>query len=146
MRLSPKQGQPCRSGSRPDIPDVELRRRVEDPTYRLMYYEVFDITGAPVLLERVDYDYELDDSPWVGNVTKITRKIVGNDVFYGTCLTYTRNGELWIVTEQTWEEDGFGVPFNEQTVSITEFRGSGRGRYLTRQRDPADPPQVLAAP
>ena len=36
------------------------------------------------------------------------------------------------------------MPFNEQPVSITEFRGSGRGRYMTRQRDPADPTQVLA--
>ena len=96
-------------------------------------------------LERVDYEYDLGDLPWAGNVTKITRKIVGNDVFYGTCLTYLRNGQLWIVTEQTWEEDEeFGLPFNEQTVSITEFRGSGRGRYLTRQRDPANPTQVLA--
>ncbi len=44
-------------------------------------------------MERVDYEYELGDLPWGGNVTKITRKIVGNDVFYGTCLTYTRNEE-----------------------------------------------------
>ena len=49
-----------------------------------------------------------------------------------------------MVTEQTWEEDQFGVPFDEQTVSITEFRGRGRARYMTRQRDPADPTQVLA--
>ena len=55
-------------------------------------------------LERVVYEYELGDSPWAGNVTKITRKTVVDPVFYGTCLTYTRNGELWIVTEQTWEE------------------------------------------
>ncbi|MCZ6653677.1 MAG: hypothetical protein O7D91_11705 [Planctomycetota bacterium] len=81
----------------------------------------------------MDCEYELGDLPWAGNVTKITRKIVGNVVFYGTCLTYTRNGELWIVTEKTFEDPV------EQTVSITEFRGSERGRYLTRQRDPASP-------
>ncbi len=129
---------------------TDYHHDLEDPgTYqtennRLMYYEVFDISGAPFLLERVDYEYELDDSPWAGNVTRITRKIVVDPVFYGTCLTYMRNGQLWIVTERTWEEDELGVPFNEQTVSITEFRGSGRSRYLTRQRDPADPTQVLA--
>ena len=36
----------------------------------LMYYEVLGITN-----ERVDYEYELGNHPWAGNVTKITRKI-----------------------------------------------------------------------
>ncbi|MCH8967981.1 MAG: RHS repeat-associated core domain-containing protein, partial [Planctomycetes bacterium] len=107
-----------------------------------MYYQVYNANEDPV--ERVDYEYELGDLPWAGNVIKITLDEENNAVSYITCLTYTRNGELWIVTEKTWEEDEFGVPFNEQTVSITEFRGSGRGRYMTRQRDPADPTQVLA--
>ena len=87
----------------------------------------------------MDYEYDLGDLPWAGNVIKITRgSILGDSKSYITCLTYTRNGELWIVTEKTFEDPV------EQTVSITEFRGSGRGRYLTRQRDPANPTQVLA--
>ncbi|MCZ6651794.1 MAG: RHS repeat-associated core domain-containing protein [Planctomycetota bacterium] len=122
---------------------TDYHHDLEDPgTYRtknnrLMYYKVFDANEN--LLERVDYEYELDDRPWVGNVTKITRgDILGDSKSYITCLTYMRNGELWIVTEKTFEDPA------EQTVSITEFRGGGRGRYLTRQRDPADPTQVLA--
>ena len=72
---------------------------------RLMYYEVFDITN-----ERVDYEYELGDEPRVGNATKIARK-VGNvapfDV-YASCLKYNRCGELWFVTEKSWQEDADG--------------------------------------
>ncbi len=53
-------------------------------------------------------------------------------------------GRLWMVTGRPGKEDGDREPINEQTVSISDFRGGGRARYLTRQRDPADPTQVLA--
>ena len=81
---------------------------------------------------------DLGDEPSAGNVTKITRK-VGNDApfdVYASCLKYNRRGELWFVTEKSWQEDEFGVPSNEQTLKISEFRGGGRARYLTRQREP----------
>ena len=61
-----------------------------------------------MLLERVDYEYELGSSLAVGNATKITRRVVGDDVFEGTCLKHRRQGELRFVTKKSWEVDEFG--------------------------------------
>ncbi len=67
----------------------------------------------------MDYEYELGSSLAVDNATKITRRVVGDDVFEGTCLKYRRQGELWFVTRKSWEVDEFG-----RLKQLTE--GTGR--------------------
>ena len=121
----------------PLVTETVYHYDLEDPgTYqtknnRLMYYEVFE-DGQPI--ERVDYTYELDDHSAAGNVVTTVRKATDDPVYHGTGFTYNKSGELWIVTQKTWELAGEEV-VNEQTTDITEFRGIGRARYMSRHRD-----------
>ena len=121
----------------PLVTETVYHYDLEDPaTYqtknnRLMYDEVFE-DGQPV--ERVDYTYEVGDDPAAGNVVTTVRKPTDDPLYYGTGFTYNKSGELWIVTQKTWELAGEEV-VNEQTTDITEFRGMGRRRYMSRQRD-----------
>ena len=55
---------------------------------------------------------------------------------YRTCLAYNHDAELHVLTERTWQEDENGPLGDITTLRIDEFRGRGRARYLTRQRDP----------
>ena len=121
----------------PLVTETVYHYDLEDPaTYqtknnRLMYYEVFE-DSQPA--ERVDYAYEVGDDAAAGNVVTTVRKPTDDPLYYGTGFTYNKSGELWIVTQKTWELAGEEV-VNEQTTDITEFRGIGRARYMSRQRD-----------
>ena len=121
----------------PFVTETVYHYDLEDPaTYqtknnRLMYYEVFE-DSQPA--ERLDYAYEVGDDPAAGNVVTTVRKATDDPLYYGTGFTYNKSGELWIVTQKTWELAGEEV-VNEQTTDITEFRGIGRRRYMSRQRD-----------
>ncbi|MFH1419024.1 MAG: RHS repeat-associated core domain-containing protein, partial [Planctomycetota bacterium] len=103
---------------------------------RLMYYEVYE---NMTLLERRDYEYDNR-----GNPTYIVRKLESEAVYHGYTLQYNNQNEVWFVTEQTWTLDEFGYCENPQTVSITEFRGNGRTRYMVRERNPAFALDVLS--
>ena len=111
--------------------DLEDPGAYQTKNNRLMYYEVFE-DSQPA--ERVDYAYEVGDDPAAGNVVTTVRKATDDPLYYGTGFTYNNSGELWIVTQKTWELAGEEV-VNEQTTDITEFRGIGRRRYMSRQRD-----------
>ncbi len=103
---------------------------------RLMYYEVYE---NMTLLERRDYEYDNR-----GNAMYIVRKLESEPVYHGYTLQYNNQNEVWFVTEQTWTLDEFGYCENPQTVSITEFRGNGRTRYMVRERNPAFALDVLS--
>jgi len=123
---------------------------VEDPqTYgslnnRLMYYEVFEMSGLPMpRVERVDYQYDANVTAGQnGSPTFIVRKRDDQDFYRGTTLQYQKDGTLFFVIEQEWPDDDQYCEFRE-VLSITEYRGIGRGRYATRQRDPEYPHDVL---
>ncbi len=126
--------------------DLEDPQAYQHRNNRLMYDEVFDITvpQSPILQERVVYTYALGENeqdPWAGNVTEIIRKVGAAPPYdvYHTCLSYNNNAELRIVTDSTWQEDAAGPLGDPTLLQITEFRGSGRARYLVRQRDTAFP-------
>jgi RHS repeat-associated protein len=125
---------------------------VQEPTTyltnnnRLMWYEVKD--GGDELIETVSYFYG-DAGAAAGNPTLIVRKPAGEDTYYGTTLQYNRQGELWFAIQQTWDDDGQGNPDcrsqSHEVQRITEFHGSGRARDMARERNPTNPPNVLAA-
>lgn len=47
------------------------------------------------------------------------------------------------VSEQSWDHNDPNCLTMLAIEKITEFRGLGRTRYMTRQRDPNDPSLVL---
>ena len=50
---------------------------------------------------------------------------------YGTDFDYHRNGEVRMIVQRTWRDDG-GTVSDDQLVSIHEVRGNGRARYMLR--------------
>ena len=50
---------------------------------------------------------------------------------YGTDFDYHRNGEVQMIVQRTWRDDGGSVS-DDQLISIHEFRGNGRARYMLR--------------
>ena len=103
-----------------------------------MYYEVFEDS---VLAERVDYEYASFQEAAQGHPTYIVRKREDEECYRATSLQYNKQGTLWFATDQTWELEwnswgGWWNCVNDEVLSITEFHGSGRSRYMTRQRDP----------
>jgi len=71
----------------------------------------------------------------------IVRKREDEDCYRATSLQYNKQGGLWFASEQTWELEWNELGewwdcVNDEVHKITEFHGSGRARYMTRQRDP----------
>jgi RHS repeat-associated protein len=72
-----------------------------------------------------------------GNVRRIIRNVKDDPVYYGLGLTYDRAERLWLATWDRWELDGEQVINHQFVQNSREFRyGSGRGRYLVRERHP----------
>jgi hypothetical protein len=132
--------------------DLESPETYRTKKNRLMYYEVKDITDPerPSWLETVYYEYwGAEESQ--GNPTLGVRKVpeanpCGGpaEKFYGAALDYNHQGELWFVTQQSWQADETGDCAGQEVQRVTEFKGSGRARYLTRERDPATPWNVAS--
>jgi len=113
--------------------DLENPAEYRTKNNRLMYYEVFD---GVELVEHVDYVYDTYGTA-VGHPSLIVREVfdpVGPSMLYATDLQYNKRGELWFVAQRQWSSDDEFCD-NQEIVHITEFRGTGRNRYMVRQRD-----------
>ncbi len=123
---------------------------VEDPVSygtkanRLMHSETRN--GALDVLERVVYEYALEGDA-AGNVTQVIREVPlepGPDPFvydvFATHFTYNKAAEVRIVTQRHWMKNGgVHLPNTATILKIREFRGTGRERYMMRDRDTAFP-------
>ncbi len=121
--------------------DVDTGAAYTHRANRLMYYDT-RLDSNNYVLERVEYEYALDGDP-AGNVNQVFRfdpiqngpngDILMAHVF-GTHFTYDRWGEVRIVTQRHWMWDTGGFS-QESYLKVREFRGNGRTRHMTRERD-----------
>lgn len=120
---------------------------------RLIGYEERRDAAPDPYDRRVTYEYTAKS---VGSVARILDKrfnwisipdnLYRADV-YATAFEYNKGGEIWMVTNQYWQEQQFSattpqepptVALVDPAVLIREFRGSGRARYMVRDRDTTD--------
>ena len=76
-----------------------------------------------------------------GNVRRVARMVPDvpgpdpiNWTVYGTGFDYHRNGEVRVIIQRTWRDDG-GAVSNDELVSIREVCGNGRRRHMLRRWD-----------
>ena len=77
------------------------------------------------------YDWQ-DAEEKAGNVRRVARRVPdvpGPDPFnwtvHGTDFDYHRNGEVRMIIQRIWRDDG-GAVSNDQLLSIHEVRGNGQ--------------------
>lgn len=110
---------------------------------RLMYYEVFDSDEKePVLLDRVDYEYQDGYGGEFGNPTRIVHLSLWYepDTYEALTLQYNKQHELRFASWQGWAPDDCK---SFEAYEVVELGGTGRARHLIRERDPDDTSTAL---
>jgi len=109
---------------------------------RLLSYTTVQTTGpdAGLVVERGEYEYD-ETLDAAGNVVRFKRKVPFQPapdpqgwVVFATEFYYNKAGEVQIITQRTWNEEG-GVYWTDHVWAIKEVRGNGRTRYMIRDWD-----------
>jgi RHS repeat-associated protein len=89
-----------------------------------------------VLTEEMVCEYDTSGTS-SGHPSLVVRKEYngegGRDWYHAVDLQYNSSGELWFVTQRHWPVDDVDCWYQVRD-RVTEFRGSGRGRYMVRER------------